>query len=454
MTAIAGHVDGPALEVVSLGLRDPAAEVQRAALMRLLTFPPEKALPLIQNYTERTSGTLREVAQAGRAEIEGRQLFPFLRGGSAASQVSAIESVFPSRNGTVPVVSPDGQWVAYVETGWGRPGGSGGTGRSNLLSLIHAVRADGTDDRLVSDMFLVGWLSDSRRIASARDGFAAICDLRGNVVSEFGQQLEEKWLKQYASRGDWRKGDPHEQMGEEMPHQKRLSGLDKFDFGEDAAFSTDGKWYGPLRQNGDMVFISASGQISKMRPAEGLATRWQQASWSPDGKYVSLMGIHDDNALVIDVQDRTSQLIKGVDVIPNIESWAYRKGRWNPWSKDGGRLTFLRKGQVWVSKPDGTDAKQLTFDSSRKAFPTFSRGGRSIAYLSWQPDDRMHYTRVGPTDLWAVDVETGLATRVTAPSPGRIHSFEWLDDYTLIFDRLDPKGGVGYRSTLRRVSLL
>ena len=101
-------------------------------------------------------------------------------------RAAASESVFPSKNGTTPIVSPDGKWVAYVETGWGRPGGTGGFGRSNLISITNVVGADGQDDRIVSDMFLVSWLSDSQRIGTARDGFAAITDLSGNVVTEFG----------------------------------------------------------------------------------------------------------------------------------------------------------------------------------------------------------------------------------------------------------------------------
>lgn len=130
---------------------------------------------------------------------------------------------------------------------------------------------------------------------------------------------------------------------------------------------------------------------------------------------------------------------------------------WSPWSKDGQRLTFLRGGQVWTSGPKGEDAKQITFDSTEKSFPTFSRDGNSIAYLTWQPDNRLNYTQLGPTDLWVVDLATTLATRVTAPASGRINSFDWLDDHTLIFDRVEKEGSSLFpapRSSLRRLSLL
>src|SRR5262249_3704179 len=158
-------------------------------------------------------------------------------------------------------VSPDGRWVAYVETGWGRPGGSGGTGRSNLLSLTHVVRSDGYGDRVVSDMFLAGWVSDGGRVASARDGAAAILDLDGQIVSEFGDRIDPP-SRGFGILGEvWPKGEMRHQGGVRMPHSKMFRdrvgvgiGQPDFDYGEDAAFSPDGKWFGPRRVAGQWQF--------------------------------------------------------------------------------------------------------------------------------------------------------------------------------------------------------
>jgi HEAT repeat protein len=452
LTLIAGHTDRASLDLIKLGLRDSEAAVQRAALVRLLAFSEATAVPLLESYLKQAPESLHQLAQAVRSEIEKRSLFPFL---SEASDniASASETTFPSRNGTVPMVSPDGQWVAYVETGWGRPGGTGGMGRSNLLSLLHAVRVDGTDDRLISDMFLVNWLPDSKRIASARDGFAAICDLDSNVVTEFGQVMEEKWLKAYEKNGDWAKGEPRNQMGARMPHRKRIPDNEDYEFGEDAAFSPDGKWFGPIILKNEASFLSSNNQDFKIKLSDANGPRKGQAMWSPDGKYVVLMNLRGEGAAIINTQTRTARIVKDVNANEFNDSWDYRKGRWNPWSKDGVHLTFIRKGQVWMMKPDGSGQKQVTFDSTRKAFPVFSRDGKRIAYLAWQPDNRRHYTRSGPTDLWVSDIETGLAARVTAPSAGRINCLDWLDDYTLIFDRLGDREYIGYESSLKRLSL-
>ncbi|MEW6212103.1 MAG: hypothetical protein AB1631_27350, partial [Acidobacteriota bacterium] len=108
----------------------------------------------------------------------------------------------------------------------------------------------------------------------------------------------------------------------------------------------------------------------------------------------------------------------------------------------------------WIATPDGGNAKQLTFDSARKAYPVFSRDGNRIAYVSWQADNRRHYERIGPTDLWVVDIETTLCVRVTAPSPRRIHCLDWIDDQTLIFDRVDEDSGPRAGSSFMQLSLL
>lgn len=451
MTVIAGHRDLGALDLLKRGLQDPSTDVQRAALMRLLAFPAATAVPVLEAFSLKAPASLRDIADSVKTEIASRRLWPFLQGESA-ERAAAQEVPFPSHNGTVPMVSPDGQWVAYVETGWGRPGGSGGLGRSNLTSLVHAVRTDGSDDRLVADMFLVSWLSDSKHIASARDGFASISDLQATVTSEFGAPLDAKWLKSYERRGDWTRNNPRDQLGDRMPHRRRLEGLGDFEWGEDAAFSPNGKWFGPLRLNGEAVFIGSTGERLTIRLSGDAGFAGQQATWSPDGKHIVVVGAGGSQATVIDFQNRSSAAVK-MDAIPKIESWSYRKSRWNPWSRDGSWLAFVWQGQIWISKPDGADAKQLTFDATRKAFPTFSRDGKQIAYVSWQTNDRLHYTRLGPTDLWIVDVGTTLVARATLPGDERIHCLDWLDDYTLIFDRLDSEG-MGQKSSLRRLSLV
>jgi hypothetical protein len=458
LTAVAGHADGATLQIARLGLADKSLDVQRQAILRLLPFAAEKAQPLLEEYRGACPAALRPFAEAALNEIRQRTAFPFLA--EATGDVAAgIEKAFPSRNGTVPMVSPDGKWVAYVQTGWGRPGGSGGMGRSNLLSLVHVVRSNGQGDRIVSDMFLVGWMSDGRRVGSARDGFAAITDLDGQIVAEFGEVLNAPILLGRAD-ADWRQEFADPMFATRMPHRRGLGSA----AGEDAAFSPDGKWLGPGGP-GRATFLGVDGQSLTVPDVP----EWHgQATWSPDGRHVLVWSFRA--ARVLDPQAGKAIEIPDVDPLPAPGSWEYRKCRWNQWARDGSRLAFVRRGEVWTCRPDGQHATRLTFSMPRewhmsvhsalddrmsawvKAFPTFSRGRRYVAYLRYQADRREHYSRLGPTDLWVIDLETGLETRVTRPAEGRIYCLDWLDDLTLIFDRVGEK--MFYSSPgLRTISL-
>jgi hypothetical protein len=442
MTALAGCNDSEAIELIKSRLNDPAPAVQRVALMRLLALPTDVSTPAIDNYLRLARGELQPLAKAVKTEIETRQLWPFLK-----RQAAAAESIFPSRNGKTPMTSPDGQWVAYEETGWGRPGGSGGFGRSNLISITHVVRTNGTQDRVVSDMFLVSWMSDSKRVGTARDAFVAISDLDGNVLTEFGETRNQT---NDAPGSAWTATDLRSQFGGSMPHQKRLTGTEDFGFGEGGAFSPDGKWYGPLQDDRGFFFLATDGQRLSIKL--DLSERSINALWSPDGRYVQ---INDkSNWQIVDMQTLRAREVQNVSDGNTCES----KCRWNPWSKDGSRLTFIRDGQVWVSDALGNGAKQLTFDAAAKALPTFSPDGSSVAYLVWQLDSRGQYPRVGRTDLWVVDVGSTLVTRVTKWTKGKIMNFDWLDDHTLICDRLEEQNKPSFfpvpRSSLRRISLL
>jgi HEAT repeat protein len=465
LTAIAGHTDEAALKLVILGLNDGDNRVRRAALLRLLGFPAAKALPLMKPISTELSPEVRDVAMAVQKELESRLVFPFLARGDS----SARESIFPSKSGTGPMVSPDGKWLAYVETGWGRPGGSGGMGRSNLLSITHLVSIDGYADRIVSDMFLVGWMSDSRRLASARDGFAAIVDLNGKIVSEFGNLLEKPYRGGGIDGEVWPSGEVRHQFGVRMPHTKSFQepnqdsgSFASFDYGEDAASSPDGKWFGPRRVKDKWQFVDAEGNKVEMKAPEDASFEGGRAIWSPDGASIVIVPLHASNslgertaiksrkALVIDFIGRQLKAVIEMEQVLNIGGWDYRKGRCNPWSKDGKRLTFVRQGQIWIADADGSNARQLTFDASNKVFPTFSPDGTKIAYITWQFDNRERHPRLGPTDIWIVETTTGLAARVTQPASARIESLDWLSNEALICDRLEP-GERG--STLRTIAL-
>jgi len=266
----AGNSDARFLELVKRGLSDTNAAVQRTALLRLLAFPAANALDALSANEPMILPELRAAAAAVRAELGNRQAFPFLRFGTNNAQ--AFLSELPSQNGSAPRVSPDRQWIAYVEGGYGRPGGSGGFGGSNYRTLVHVMRSDGNEDRIVSDMFLIGWLADNQRIASARGEHASINDLRGKVLADFGNEPAGA-TNGDPNSNDWTKGQLREQIGTLMPHRKTLRGVAGFGYGIDVAISPDGKWVGPAISAQGVRFLGQDGRNWEMKwPADLPAT--------------------------------------------------------------------------------------------------------------------------------------------------------------------------------------
>ena len=74
-------------------------------------------------------------------------------------------SFAPNQNAYNPIPSPDGTKVAFVQTGWGRPGCSGGGGRSNLRSYVTVSDKHGNlvADKPLADARLAILSSLSRR---------------------------------------------------------------------------------------------------------------------------------------------------------------------------------------------------------------------------------------------------------------------------------------------------
>jgi len=453
LTAVAGHADSATYELARLGLKDPSTAVQRIALMRLLPFPPGIVLPLLDQYSIHIPSELGPLSAAIRDEVESRRCWPFLAGNNV-DQKAGRETVLTSWNGTAPLVSPDGKMIAYVETGYGRPGGSGGFGGSNQLSVTHIMDADGTNDRVVSDMSLNIWLADSSGVATSRDGYAAISNVKGDIVAEFGLTKSMSADSENSRATDWRNGDLREQYGDRMPHTKFFNWSDHIqDAGDNAAFSPDGRWMGPLQSQTEAFLLGSDDQRIKLYLPAYILDQCR-VFWSPDNKFVLVTEAIRGQLMVIDVEKRTGRMIQNMDILLSR----------SPFSADSTHITFVRNDQVWMSQPDGSNLKQLTFDSSQKRRPVFSRDGKSIAYVKSQTDYRDRNPQEGVTDIWVLNIETGLATRVTAPNPDRIGSVDWLDDRTLIFSRQVVKPGMTgrqslgeslrHRSSLRKVSLI
>lgn len=120
---------------------------------------------------------------------------------------------------------------------------------------------------------------------------------------------------------------------------------------------------------------------------------YQDIAWSPDGKYLSLTGMHDINQTtnsmkadiyVIKVDGSNLQKITG-DATNEFYS---------SWSSDGKRILFSqtvkdsKNSNLFTVNKDGTGLIQLTKDSKQNSTPAFSPNGKKIAFISTRDSEK------------------------------------------------------------------
>ncbi len=90
-----------------------------------------------------------------------------------------------TENAYNPIPNSDGSLIAYVRTGWNRNRGIGGFGRSNLVSEVAVMDADGNvlTKQPLADAFLQGWSSDSKNLICSRDGKYSVISSNGKVLT-------------------------------------------------------------------------------------------------------------------------------------------------------------------------------------------------------------------------------------------------------------------------------
>ncbi len=74
---------------------------------------------------------------------------------------------------------------------------------------------------------------------------------------------------------------------------------------------------------------------------------------------------------------------------------------------DGERIAFVRAGDVWAMRFDGSEQRQLTSGPEVDGRPLFSRDGQLVVFARRAGDD-------APRDLYAIDVEGGSPRALTA----------------------------------------
>lgn len=326
------------------------------------------------------------------------------------------EALLSTDNAYDPIPSPDGKFIAYVRTGWGRRGGSGGFGRSNLVSEVAVMSADGTPvtKSAIAETFISGWTPDGTQLICFRDWDYFLASLDGTHTGE-GHVFPVAGVQTPFNQPEW------------VAYSPALPGI-VWSHMVDASH-----W---AIETSDRIVASTQSRIG------------ERAVPSPDGRYIATFSEFTPTELWV----YDTQIAKWADlgkiVIHPARDWSYLEPRWNPWFADSSRLAFFSGSTLVISTPDGRQKTEQVVEGEA-GLPVPSPNGLSIAYvtsevrpLKGNPSQQFW----GGTTLWVVSTKVGSNPRaVTQKSEDATYDLNWLNNGTIVFDRVADE--IFYRQT-------
>jgi hypothetical protein len=319
------------------------------------------------------------------------------------SQASS-ETLLTPDNAYNPIPSPDGKYIAYVRTGWGRYVGLSGFGRSDLVSEVAVMDASGNlvEKNPVADTFLSGWTPDSISLVCYRDGAYSLVSMHGK------------------HSGTAR-----------LPRVTNVNGTERVTY---------------LPGSRLMVWSRQDGFRTVLETHNGVLAQhdgWLGEMIAPslDGKYVAVAGSWPQSHLwVYDIDLKKWTDLGEADIHPDRE-WDYIKPSWNPWFTDSSRLAYFTHdhSMLSISTPDGKQRKDIQINGTA-GIAAPSPDGQSVAYVTFEPHPQKGRPDLqfwGGTRVWIIPLGDKMEPRpVTQKSVDETYDLRWLGDHTLVFDRV------------------
>jgi hypothetical protein len=303
-----------------------------------------------------------------------------------------------------PIPSPDGKKIVAVRTGWFRPGGSGGLGRSNLQSEIIVLDRTGRTLATLTDSFVADWKKEG--IVSFRDWSYALLSENGST-REGGRTCPQETLRECVERV--------------------------------AYLSTQGSFLWVRQKWGDSVLITPQGEFSPPYKEKFLG-EWLAPS--PDERYVAAgPGPLGKSLTIYDSREKVWHDLGAVVIHPDVD-WTWMEPSWSPWFADGSRLVFFTADGLVASTPDGKQRSVLLRTQEPAGLAVPSPDGRAIAYATFMSAPRPNGIGSPPTfyttGIWIVDVQgESQPRRLTGPGVTSTYDLRWLDNQHLVFDRIE-----------------
>jgi len=199
-----------------------------------------------------------------------------------------------------------------------------------------------------------------------------------------------------------------------------------------------------------MLMDLKSGRIT---PLTDILDRDMQETWAVHGVYPGMSWTPDGKSIVFWAKggiNRVDVATKAVSEIPFhvtgnrfVEdalrqphevapaSFQTKMVRFAQKSPDGSRIVYEALGNLWIANGDGSNARRLTRGDEFESYPTFSRDGRSIAYVAWDDD------KAGRIKVVGVGGGEG---RIVTPEPGHYVEPTFSPDGSLIAYRKTTDG--------------
>jgi hypothetical protein len=327
-----------------------------------------------------------------------------------------------TENAYNPIPNSDGSLIAYVRTGWNREGGSGGFGRSNLVSEVAVMNADGNvlTKQSLADAFLQGLSSDGKSLICSRDGNYSVVSFDGKVLtagrlpeaSDFHSVSENVAFFSNTNSVLWLQND--------YTNVKRTQT-------SPGAYSINSDFVSSAIQSSKGEVVKFNSQINVNAVLIP----------SPNEKYLALVG--RNNLQVYDIQNASWTNLGEIIIHPS-DDWNYIKPTWNPWFADSSRLIFLTASGIVVSSPDGKSKHTIYKPKGASGLVTPSPDGNYIAFATFEPRPmkmREDLKFWGGSQLWVVPVtENSKARFVSQKNSDTTLSLRWLNNHALIFDRI------------------
>jgi len=337
---------------------------------------------------------------------------------------SAAQTQFSTEDAYNPIPSPDGRKIVAVRTGWHRPGGSGGLGRSNLRSDLIILNRTGhlLSPKPIADSFAADWTAD---------GIVAFRDWSYRLISEDGSIR---------------------QQGRVCPQELVL--ITNSGCVERVAYLSAGKTFVWVRQKfGDSVLVTPGGELSAHHHKKYLG-EWIVAS--PDERYIAVGPGHLGRTLdVYDLREKTWIEFGSVVIHPAV-GWDWMEPSWSPWFADSSQLAVFTSEGLIISSPDGQRKRTVLHTQEPAGLAVPSPDGHAIAYATFASRPRSNGAGSTPvwncTGLWVVDLQKPTPPRrLTASTPSLTYDLRWLDNQSLVFDRVEE--GFPPKAQLWKVAL-